>query len=82
MNFSCFSLTIYSPYFVVRLFTKLILIYLHCFQQDFWFNKTKVKVVAVAPYYIDTPLLTNEEATFADAMEDFKKSVSDNPVLE
>lgn len=51
-------------------------------QQDYWFNKTKVKVVAVAPYYIDTPLLTNDEATFPDAMEAFKSSITDNPVLE
>ena len=51
-------------------------------QQDYWFNKTKVKVVAVAPYYIDTPLLTNDEATFPDAMDAFKSSITDNPVLE
>ena len=32
----------------------------------------------MAPYYIDTPLLKNEEATFPDAMDAFKNSITDN----
>ena len=31
-------------------------------------------MIAVAPYWIDTPLLKNEEATFPDLMDELKNS--------
>ena len=51
----------------------------HLFQQEYWFNKTQVKVIAVAPYWIDTPFMKSEEATFPDLMDEFRNSQTDNP---
>jgi len=45
-----------------------------CFGQEYWFNKTQVKVIAMAPYWIDTPLLKNEEATFPELMDELTSS--------
>jgi len=50
-----------------------------CFGQEYWFNKTQVKVIAVAPYWIDTPFMKSEEATFPDLMDDFRSSQTNNP---
>ena len=36
-------------------------------------------MIAVAPYWIDTPLLNTAEATFPDLMDAFKSSQTDNP---
>ena len=49
------------------------------FQQEYWFSKTQVKVISVAPYWIDTPFLNTTDATFPDLMDAFKSSQTDNP---
>jgi hypothetical protein len=54
-----------------------------CPQHKFWYTRTGVSVVAVAPYYIDTPFLGQWADWTPDtaAQEELQKSAKDKKML-